>query len=159
MAPERISGEHQNNVGTYTVSSDVWSLGLSIIEIAIGRYPYPPEAYTNILAQLKTIIQDDAPTLPADRYSPEACQWVASCLIKAPDGRATYAELLEHEFIKRDEAKARAEGGDAVDMVGWVRAAVKFREAKIAHAQMAGVALASHAPVLSAPATTRVGVD
>ncbi|KAJ3803303.1 kinase-like protein [Lentinula aff. detonsa] len=159
MAPERISGEHQNTVGTYTVSSDVWSLGLSIIEIAIGRYPYPPEAYSNILAQLKTIIQDDAPTLPADRYSPEACEWVASCLVKAPGGRATYAELLEHEFIQRDEI--RAEGGDAVDMVGWLKKALKFREAKIVHTQtLAAAALApSGHPVLSAPATTRIGVD
>ncbi|KIK67232.1 hypothetical protein GYMLUDRAFT_238551 [Collybiopsis luxurians FD-317 M1] len=164
MAPERITGEHQNTVGTYTVSSDVWSLGLSVIEIAIGQYPYPPEAYSNILAQLKTIIQDDAPTLPADRYSPEACQWVASCLVKAPDGRATYAELLNHEFIKRDEVKAHAEGGDQVDMVGWVTQAFKFREAKVARAQaLAAAALAPPGPsghqVLSAPATTRVGVD
>ncbi|KAJ3724676.1 kinase-like domain-containing protein [Lentinula raphanica] len=164
MAPERISGEHQNTVGTYTVSSDVWSLGLSIIEIAIGRYPYPPEAYSNILAQLKTIIQDDAPALPADRYSPEACEWVASCLVKAPDGRATYAELLEHEFIRRDEAKAGAEGGDEVDMAGWYRTALEFKEAKTAHTQaLAAAALAPPVqpghPVLSAPATTRIGVD
>ncbi|KAJ3811180.1 kinase-like protein [Lentinula lateritia] len=164
MAPERISGEHQNTVGTYTVSSDVWSLGLSIIEIAIGRYPYPPEAYSNILAQLKTIIQDDAPTLPTDRYSPEACDWVASCLVKVPDGRATYAELLGHEFIQRDEAKANAENGDVVDMAGWLSKALQFREAKIAHVQaLAAAALAPSAPpghpVLSAPATTRIGLD
>ncbi|KIO30284.1 hypothetical protein M407DRAFT_69281, partial [Tulasnella calospora MUT 4182] len=43
MAPERIHGEAQNKQGTYSVSSDVWSLGLSIIELAMGRYPYPPE--------------------------------------------------------------------------------------------------------------------
>lgn len=58
MAPERISG---NNVaqaganpdgGTYSVQSDVWSLGLSVIECALGRYPYPPETYGNIFSQL-----------------------------------------------------------------------------------------------------------
>ncbi|KAF9062436.1 kinase-like domain-containing protein [Rhodocollybia butyracea] len=163
MAPERISGEHQNTIGTYTVSSDVWSLGLSVIEIAIGQYPYPPEAYSNILAQLKTIIQDDAPTLPSDRYSSEACQWVASCLVKASNGRATYAQLLQHQFIQRDEAKARAEGGDAVDMVGWVTAALKFKEAKAAHAQaLATTAIPQrppNQPALSEPVITRVGVD
>ncbi|ESO84309.1 hypothetical protein LOTGIDRAFT_132393 [Lottia gigantea] len=36
MAPERLQGTH------YSVQSDVWSLGLSLVEMAIGRYPIPP---------------------------------------------------------------------------------------------------------------------
>lgn len=58
MAPERIAsgGVAQagaNNPGaTYSVQSDIWSLGLSIIECAMGRYPYPPETYNNIFSQL-----------------------------------------------------------------------------------------------------------
>ena len=58
MAPERISsgGIAQAGAnpggGTYSVQSDIWSLGLSIIECAMGRYPYPPETYNNIFSQL-----------------------------------------------------------------------------------------------------------
>lgn len=56
MAPERIAGggsqQSAGGGGTYSVQSDIWSLGLSIIECAIGRYPYPPETYTNIFSQL-----------------------------------------------------------------------------------------------------------
>jgi len=52
MAPERIKGESQNALSTYTVSSDVWSVGLATLEIAIGKYPYPPETYSNIFSQL-----------------------------------------------------------------------------------------------------------
>ncbi|KFY93288.1 hypothetical protein V498_04496, partial [Pseudogymnoascus sp. VKM F-4517 (FW-2822)] len=57
MAPERISGggvtQGANpSSGTYSVQSDVWSLGLTIIECAMGRYPYPPETYNNIFSQL-----------------------------------------------------------------------------------------------------------
>lgn len=58
MAPERISngGVAQAGAnpggGTYSVQSDIWSLGLSIIECAMGRYPYPPETYDNIFSQL-----------------------------------------------------------------------------------------------------------
>ena len=58
MAPERIAsgGVAQvgaNNAGgTYSVQSDIWSLGLTIIECALGRYPYPPETYNNIFSQL-----------------------------------------------------------------------------------------------------------
>lgn len=42
MAPERIRGESVGSLGAYTVSSDVWSVGLSAIEMALGHYPYPP---------------------------------------------------------------------------------------------------------------------
>jgi mitogen-activated protein kinase kinase len=56
MAPERISGGGMAQAGaaggTYSVQSDIWSLGLSIIECAMGRYPYPPETYNNIFSQL-----------------------------------------------------------------------------------------------------------
>lgn len=52
MAPERIasggvaSAGANPGGGTYSVQSDIWSLGLSIIECAMGRYPYPPETST-----------------------------------------------------------------------------------------------------------------
>lgn len=93
MAPERIKGESQNNLGTYTVSSDVWSLGLSIIEMSIGRYPYPPETYANVFAQLQAIVNGPPPELNDD-YSEQAQDFVRRCLVKEPSARATYAELL-----------------------------------------------------------------
>ena len=58
MAPERIASGGVAQVGanpgggTYSVQSDIWSLGLSIIECAMGQYPYPPETYDNIFSQL-----------------------------------------------------------------------------------------------------------
>jgi mitogen-activated protein kinase kinase len=56
MAPERISGGGMSAAGagggTYSVQSDIWSLALTIIECALGRYPYPPETYDNIFSQL-----------------------------------------------------------------------------------------------------------
>jgi mitogen-activated protein kinase kinase len=93
MAPERIKGESQNALSTYTVSSDVWSLGLATLEIALGQYPYPPETYSNVFAQLTAIVHGDPPELP-DTYSEAARDWVNRSLIKRPESRATYAQLL-----------------------------------------------------------------
>ncbi|KAF7428217.1 hypothetical protein PC9H_007438 [Pleurotus ostreatus] len=121
MAPERIKGESQNNLGTYTVSSDVWSLGLSMIELAIGQYPYPPETYSNVFAQLTAIVHGDPPGLPEDKYSEDARDWVSKCLIKTPERRATYTELLAHPFLEADSKRE-------VDMIGWVKDALAHRE-------------------------------
>ena len=74
--PERIKGESQNQVATYTVSSDVWSVGLSIIELAKGCYPYPPETFANVFAQLSAIVHGAAPKLPSG-YSDDAQDFVA----------------------------------------------------------------------------------
>lgn len=76
LQPERIKGESQNQPSTYTVSSDVWSVGLSIIELAKGCYPYPPETFANVFAQLTAIVHGPAPTLPKG-YSADAQDFVA----------------------------------------------------------------------------------
>ncbi|KAG6918538.1 hypothetical protein DXG01_013628 [Tephrocybe rancida] len=125
MAPERIKGESQNNLGTYTVSSDVWSLGLSMIEIGVGQYPFPPETYANVFAQLTAIVHGDPPDLPEDRYSTDARDWVARCLAKKPEDRATYQELLDHPFLVADAARE-------VDVVEWVRDAIEYKVSKLA---------------------------
>lgn len=91
--PERIKGESQGVPTSYTASSDVWSLGLSIIEFAVGHYPYPPETYQNVFAQLTAIVHGDPPALP-DRYGGSAQDFVGQCLEKASNRRPTYAQLL-----------------------------------------------------------------
>lgn len=126
MAPERIKGESQNMLGTYTVASDVWSLGLSMVETTLGTYPYPPETYSNVFAQLQAIVHGDPPELPPELYSETARDFVAKCLEKIPARRPTYAQLLEHEFLTEDAAK----GEEGVDMVGWVERAIDARTRK-----------------------------
>ncbi|KAJ7217897.1 kinase-like protein [Mycena pura] len=138
FAPERIQGttgaDAQEAFNTYTVSSDVWSLGLSIIEVALGRYPYPPETYNNVFAQLQAIVHGEPPQLPEEKkptetdpvevhFSAEARDWVRCCLIKDPAHRATYAQLLEHPFLLADRQRE-------VDMVTWVAGALGRREAQ-----------------------------
>ncbi len=107
-------------MATYTVASDVWSLGLSIVEVTKGGYPYPPETYSNVFAQLQAIVHGDPPTLP-EGYSDVAKDFVARCLEKVAARRATYAELLRHAFLVRDAER----GEDGVDMRGWVQRAMQ----------------------------------
>ncbi|KAL4074238.1 kinase-like protein [Scleroderma citrinum] len=148
MAPERIKGSSPlNNVDdsftSYTVSADIWSLGLSIVEIARGKYPYPPETYENVFAQLSAIVDGEAPGLPDDdhegneecfdgilgtnekrvgrRWSPEARHWVSRCLVKNSEERATYQELLAHPWMRMDAERE-------VDMAGWVARAIEWRD-------------------------------
>ncbi|KAK4047130.1 MAP kinase kinase Wis1 [Microbotryomycetes sp. JL201] len=120
MAPERIKGESQGVASSYTASSDVWSLGLSIIEFAIGHYPYPPETYQNVFAQLTAIVHGDPPALP-EKYSETARDFVSGCLEKIAARRPNYAQLLEHPFMKADETRQ-------VDMVEWVSRGLEWQE-------------------------------
>ena len=80
MAPERIRGDSAAGSSvTYSVQADIWSLGLSILEIALGVYPYPPEIYNSVFAQLSAIVDGDPPELP-DEFSELAQEFVRKWL-------------------------------------------------------------------------------
>ncbi|KAH7236057.1 kinase-like domain-containing protein [Fusarium tricinctum] len=125
MAPERISGggfaQAGNADGSYSVQSDVWSLGLTVIECAKGAYPYPPEVSSTIFSQLSAIVEGDPPAMPEDTYSDTAKDFVKSCLHKIPAKRPTYAMLLKHpwliEFTKPQTITEEAEDGEEADKV------------------------------------------
>ncbi|KAF8919821.1 MAP kinase, partial [Mucidula mucida] len=118
MAPERILA----NAEGYGVASDVWSVGISALEIAMGKYPY--ENRTDIMAYMNALVRGDVPVLP-DSYSPAAREWVANCLIKDPEQRAGFQVLLAHPFIQEQEAQD-------IDMLAWVATASKFKEGRAA---------------------------
>lgn len=98
MAPERIKSLSPTD-NTYSVQSDIWSLGLSILEIAAGHYPYPAETYGNIFSQLSAIVDGDPPRLDPKAFSKDAQLFIKSCLNKNPDLRPSYATLLKHPWL------------------------------------------------------------
>ncbi|KAJ3552071.1 hypothetical protein NPX13_g11203 [Xylaria arbuscula] len=102
MAPERISGgsfmASGASDGTYSVQSDIWSLGLTIIECGMGKYPYPPDVSSTIFSQLSAIVDGDPPDLP-DTYSQAARTFVLGCLNKKPSLRPNYQKLLTSEWL------------------------------------------------------------
>jgi len=117
MSPERISGR------SYSYDSDIWSLGLTLVECALGRYPYPNNNSTGTGEQmgfwelLDFIVKAPAPSLPPDRCSPELCAFVAACLQKEPEERPTAQLLLDHPFITKY-------ANDTFDMSEWVQSLV-----------------------------------
>ncbi|KAG0158512.1 hypothetical protein PDIDSM_6027 [Penicillium digitatum] len=117
MAPERIAGGGMQqsgapSAGTYSVQSDVWSLGLSIIECAMGRYPYPPETFSNIFSQLHAIVHGEPPTLPED-FSEDAHAFVRACLDKNPNNRPTYNMLIRHPWDPLMQPPTESDGDSA----------------------------------------------
>jgi len=94
MAPEVIRESH---VGP---SSDVWSLGISTIEMAEGR---PPYSHLNRLRAMFVIPTKQAPTLAdPEKWSPEMLNFVRSCCQKDPSRRQDSTTLSWHPFVKEE---------------------------------------------------------
>uniref|UniRef100_A0A8C6Q8H1 mitogen-activated protein kinase kinase n=1 Tax=Nothobranchius furzeri TaxID=105023 RepID=A0A8C6Q8H1_NOTFU len=101
MAPERINPE--TNQKGYNVKSDIWSLGITMIELAILRFPY--DTWGTPFQQLKQVVEEPSPQLPADQFSPEFVDFTSQCLKKNAKERPTYTELMQHPFFTSHEAK------------------------------------------------------
>lgn len=110
MAPERI--DPVRGRGGYDVRSDVWSLGITLVEVATGRFPYP--RWSSVFEQLCQVVQGDPPRLQAsNNFSPNFVNFVNTCLIKEENQRPKYNKLLEHIFIKRSD-------DDNVDVASYI---------------------------------------
>jgi serine/threonine protein kinase len=109
MAPERINPDFGGQ--GYDIRSDVWSLGISMIELATGKFPY--RSWGTPFEQLKQVVKDEPPRLPPDSFSPEFEDFINQCLLKDYRKRPNYTELLAHKFCDRYE-------GANVDMAGFV---------------------------------------
>lgn len=94
MAPEVIQ-----EIG-YDCVADIWSLGITALEMAEGKPPYGD------IHPMRAIFM--IPTKPPpsfrepDQWSPEFIDFVSQCLVKNPEERATAEYLLTHEFIASD---------------------------------------------------------
>jgi len=94
MAPEVIRESH------YDGKADVWSLGITVIEMAEGR---PPHANLNPLRAIFVIPSKPSPTLAdPDNWSPEMIDFIRCCLHKDPAQRYDSALLSQHPFVKAE---------------------------------------------------------
>ena len=111
MAPERIDPPNPNNPN-YDIRADVWSLGITLVEMATGHFPYR-DCKTDFEVLTK-VLQDDPPLLPPNKFSREFELFVQDCLMKDPKDRPKYKKLLMHPFIKKYER-------EEVDVGAWYR--------------------------------------
>ncbi|GER34368.1 MAP kinase kinase [Striga asiatica] len=98
MAPERISGSN------YGYRSDMWSLGLVLLECAMGHFPYSPpnpQGWKAFYEIMDTIVDQPAPFAPSDVFSPEFCSFISACVQKDPKDRLSANELMAHPFITK----------------------------------------------------------
>uniref|UniRef100_A0A3Q1LPH8 Serine/threonine-protein kinase TAO3 n=1 Tax=Bos taurus TaxID=9913 RepID=A0A3Q1LPH8_BOVIN len=96
MAPEVILAMDE---GQYDGKVDIWSLGITCIEMAERK---PPLFNMNAMSALYHIAQNDSPTLQSNEWTDSFRRFVDYCLQKMPQERPTSAELLRHDFVRRD---------------------------------------------------------
>jgi len=95
MAPEVIQ-----EVG-YDIKADLWSLGITAIEMGEGKPPY-----SNIHPMRAIfMIPSRPPPKPSEpeKWSKDFNDFVAQCLIKNPENRPAAADLLKHSFIAKSK--------------------------------------------------------
>ncbi|XP_071509235.1 dual specificity mitogen-activated protein kinase kinase 4-like [Diadema antillarum] len=99
MAPERID-PFQSRPG-YDIRSDVWSLGITMYEVATGEFPYPK--WNSVFEQLSQVVKGDPPRLKSNgrlTFSEDFVHFVNKCLTKDEKYRPKYRNLMEYQFIK-----------------------------------------------------------
>ncbi|TVU45399.1 hypothetical protein EJB05_04886, partial [Eragrostis curvula] len=107
MSPERFDTERHGDADP--CAADVWSLGITVLELLMGRYPLLPAGQKPTWAALMcAICFGELPALPDGVASPELREFVNACLQKDYMKRASVAQLLAHPFITgRDVAASK----------------------------------------------------
>uniref|UniRef100_A0A8D3CEG2 non-specific serine/threonine protein kinase n=1 Tax=Scophthalmus maximus TaxID=52904 RepID=A0A8D3CEG2_SCOMX len=102
MAPEVIACEQQYDY-SYDARCDVWSLGITAIELADGD---PPLAELHPVKALFKIPRNPSPTLRVpEQWCRSFIHFIGQCLIKDFEARPSVTHLLEHPFIKQVQGK------------------------------------------------------
>ena len=103
MSPERMGGD------PYDFYADIWSLGLSIIALALGKHPFRDVSYWSIVSKFSSndgcndeiSFSQALLSLSSKTWSDEFSNFLHQCLQKDPSKRLGCKKLLRHEFIQK----------------------------------------------------------
>lgn len=87
--------------GKMDFKSDVWSLGIVLIELVERRNPYAITSLKRIRAH---ICNEDPPSLSRKKWSPTLVDFVSKCLVKSVKKRASVRELMDVSDCEMVEA-------------------------------------------------------
>ncbi|XP_059357881.1 TRAF2 and NCK-interacting protein kinase-like isoform X2 [Carassius carassius] len=113
MAPEVIACD-ENPDATYDYKSDLWSLGITAIEMAEGA---PPLCDMHPMRALFLIPRSPAPRLKSKKWSKKFQSFIESCLVKNHNQRPSTEHLIKHPFIRElpNERQIRIQLKDHID--------------------------------------------
>ena len=78
--------------GGACLKSDVWALGISIIEMAEGRNPFAGMTSAKIMSQ---VVSKPPPSLTSSEWSSDLVDFVRCCLVKDVKERSSVDDLLK----------------------------------------------------------------
>ncbi|GAA6014750.1 hypothetical protein JCM11491_001964 [Sporobolomyces phaffii] len=118
LSPERIRG------GQYSINSDVWSTALTVLEVALNRFPFPapheaplsgPIELLTYLVRMESVVIPDEPEVGI-KYTNAFRNFIQICLDKNPATRPGPHTLLSHGWIRRSRERQ-----PPADLGSWVR--------------------------------------
>ncbi|KAL0963695.1 hypothetical protein UPYG_G00309680 [Umbra pygmaea] len=113
MAPEVIACD-ENPDATYDYRSDLWSTGITAIEMAEGA---PPLCDMHPMRALFLIPRNPPPRLKSKKWSKKFCSFIEGSLVKNYTQRSPTDQLLKHPFIRDqpNERQVRIQLKDHID--------------------------------------------
>lgn len=124
MAPERITGQ------SYTITSDVWSLGVTLLEVAQHRFPFPADGTemnprAGLIDLLTYIVRQPIPKLKDEPENgikwTENFKYFIECWYVLVDSTSDFARANNMPTVLRKSALEEPRLGGCSSIPGWLR--------------------------------------